>query len=282
MALVRRLLRSGWNVAGTCRSGDKVQALREMGIEVHLFDRDHPLDPVVLAGTTHILVSVPPDAQGDPVLALHGREIAALPGLSWFGYLSTTGVYGDHDGGWVDETTPVTPSLERSERRAEAEQGWLGLWRDHGLPVHVFRLAGIYGPGRSAIESLRAGKARRVVKPGQMFSRIHVDDIAQVLEASMDRPRGGAIYNVCDDDPAPPQDVITYAAQLLEMEPPPEVPFDQAGLSPMAASFYADNKRVRNDLIKTELGVRLIHPDYKSGLRAVLEAERDMPRRSPV
>ena len=156
----------------------------------------------------------------------------------------------------------------------EAEAGWLDLWRGFGLPVHVFRLAGIYGPGRSAFDALREGRAQRIDTPGQVFSRIHVDDIAAVLEASIRRPRPGAIYNLCDDDPAPPADVIAFAAGLMGVAPPPLVPFEEAKLSDMARSFYADNKRVRNDLVKSELGVTLAYPDYRSGLRAILKRER--------
>ncbi len=241
-----------------------------------LFDRGRPLDDpaAALDGATHLLGSVPPDGEGDAVLDHHAADIAGLRGLAWAGYLSTTGVYGNRDGGWVDETSELRPTGPRQRRRAEAEARWLALWREHGVPVHVFRLAGIYGPGRSALEAVRAGTARRVHKPGQVFSRIHVDDIVAVLRASMARPHPGAVYNVCDDEPAPPEDVIAYAAELLGVAPPPLVPFEEAELSPMARSFYADNKRVRNERIKAELGVRLRYPDYRAGLRALLAAGR--------
>jgi nucleoside-diphosphate-sugar epimerase len=227
-----------------------------------------------LAGTTHLLLSVPPDAAGDPVLRHHAADIAALD-LAWAGYLSTTGVYGDRGGGWVDEEVALSPSGERGRRRVEAEAAWLDLWRRHGTPVHIFRLAGIYGPGRSALDQVRAGTARRIDKPGQVFSRIHVEDIAAVLEASMARPRPGAIYNLCDDDPAPPAEVILHACRLLGREPPPLVPFAEAEkeMSAMARSFWDDNRRVSNCRIKEELGVRLRYPDYKSGLAAILAAE---------
>jgi nucleoside-diphosphate-sugar epimerase len=208
------------------------------------------------------------------VLARHGADIARLSGLRWVGYLSTTGVYGDRDGGWVDESSELRPTGERGRRRVVAETAWLDLWRRHGLPVHVFRLAGIYGPGRSAFDSLRQGRAQRVDKPGQVFSRIHVDDIAAVLAASMAKPNPGATYNVCDDDPAAPAEVIAHAADLLGIEPPPLVPFAEAKLSYMARSFYADNKRVRNDRIKAELGVELAYPDYRRGLADILKGER--------
>ncbi|HNB27684.1 MAG TPA: SDR family oxidoreductase, partial [Alphaproteobacteria bacterium] len=243
--LARDLIAKGWRVSGTCRSTDKQAMLRGQGIVAHLFDRDRPLADAAeaLRGVTHLLSSVPPDEAGDPVLDLHREAVDAVaPGLAWIGYLSTTGVYGDRAGGWVDENSALTPSGARGARRVAAERAWLGLRQ----PAHLFRLAGIYGPGSSALDTVRAGRAKRVVKPGQVFSRIHVDDIVQVLEASMARPDPGAAYNVCDDDAAPPADVIAYACQLLGVAPPPEVPFAEADLSPMARSFYDDNKRVDN------------------------------------
>jgi nucleoside-diphosphate-sugar epimerase len=237
-----------------------------------IFDRDHriaDLEPR-LAGATHLLSSVPPDENGDPVLDVHGAAIAkAAPRLQWIGYLSTTGVYGDRQGGWVDESSALTPTGERGRRRLDAETAWLALPQ----PAHLFRLAGIYGPGRSALDTVRSGKARRVVKPGQVFSRIHRDDIVQVLLASIAQPNPGAAYNVCDDDAADPAEVITHACKLLNVTPPPEVPYAEAQLSPMARSFYDDNKRVRNDRIKRELGVTLKYPDYRAGLAALLAAE---------
>ena len=189
--------------------------------------------------------------------------------LAWIGYLGTTAVYGDRQGGWVDEETPIEPTLARADRRARAEAAWL----KSGLPVHIFRLAGIYGPGRNAFVNLKDGTARRIVKPGQVFSRIHVEDIATVLEASIARPRPGAIYNVCDDEPAPPQDVVAHAAELMGVAPPPEQPYETADLSPMARTFYKDNRRVRNERIKRELGVRLAYPTYREGLAALLPIE---------
>ena len=270
LALARRLIASGWSVTGTCRSADRQARLRAAGFAAVLFDRDRPVDVALLDGITHLLVSVPPDAAGDPVLEMHGHDIAVLPALSWLGYLSTTGVYGDRGGGWVDETAALLPTGERGRRRVAAEQGWLDLWRGHGVPVHIFRLAAIYGPGRSAFDALCAGTARRIDKPGQVFSRIHVEDLASVLTASIERPRPAAVYNVCDDDPAPPAEVVAHAAELLGSELPPLVPLDTAGLSPLARSFYDDNKRVANRLIKTELGVALRYPDYRTGLAAIL------------
>ena len=268
-----RQLGSGWRITGTNRNEPAASATASGNIRRVRFDRDHPLEPAVFAGVTHVLVSVPPNEAGDPVFDRHRRDISAISGLAWLGYLSTTGVYGDSDGAWVSETSELRPSGERGRRRAVAEAAWLSLWRECGVPVHVFRLAGIYGPGRSPFDALRAGTARRIDKPGQVFSRIHVDDLANVLSASMAKPRSGAIYNVCDDEPASPADVIAQAAELLGVPSPPLVPFAAAELSSMARSFYADNKRVSNALIKRELGVRLRYPDYRAGLAAILAVE---------
>jgi nucleoside-diphosphate-sugar epimerase len=271
-ALAALLRPRGWQVRGTGRSEEACAAMAADGIAAFRFDRDRPLGDATaaLAGATHLLSSVPPDAAGDAVLDHHAADIAACAsGIAWCGYLSTTGVYGDHAGDWIDETTALTPATERGRRRVAAEAGWCNLWRDAGLPVHLFRLAGIYGPGRNALATVRAGRAQRIVKPGQVFSRIHVDDIAAVLAASIGRPDPGAAYNVCDDDPAPPQDVIAHACELLGVDPPPEIPFAEAALSPMARSFYAESKRVANDRIKRELGVTLRYPDYRAGLAAL-------------
>jgi nucleoside-diphosphate-sugar epimerase len=268
-ALARRLGADGWTIAGTSRSAAGAEALAAEGIEGHVFARGRPLAPEVLTGITHVLVSIPPDEAGDPVLDAHGADLAALPGLRWVGYLSTTGVYGDHNGGWVDETTALAPVNERGRRRAAAEAGWLALARTRGLPVHVFRLAGIYGPGRSQIDSVRDGTAKRTYKPGQVFSRIHVDDIAAVLAASIARPRAGAVYNVCDDEAAPPWEVVEYACTVLGAPVPPLVPLEEANLSEMGRSFYAENKRVSNRLIHDELGVELRYPTYREGLAAL-------------
>jgi nucleoside-diphosphate-sugar epimerase len=274
--LAARLLAHGWQVAGTTRGEEEARALARTGLEVFLFDRGRPLADAgaVLAGTTHLLSSVPPDENGDPVIDGHGVDIAALGGLAWAGYLSTTGVYGDRDGGWVDEDSALEPTGARGQKRVAAEAAWLALQRDHAVPVHLFRLAGIYGPGRNALATVQAGQAKRIDKPGQVFSRIHVHDIATVLEASMARPNPGRVYNVCDDDPAPPAEVIGHACQLLGVAPPPLVPFEQAELSPMARSFYRDNKRVSNRRIKEELGAALAYPNYKAGLEVLLREER--------
>ncbi|MBP9184322.1 MAG: SDR family oxidoreductase [Fuscovulum sp.] len=263
-ALARLLIPQGWTVIGTTRNAAKAEALSATGVQLLVWPGD--LGPA-LARATHILASAAPDAQGDPFLRA-APGIATAP-AQWVGYLSTTGVYGDHQGGWVDETTPLTPASDRGRWRVLAED----QWRATGLPLHVFRLAGIYGPGRGPFEKVRDGTARRIIKPGQVFSRIQVDDIAQVLAASIARPNPGASYNVCDDDPAPPEDVLAEAARLLGLPEPPAIPYDQAEMTPMARSFYAESKRVRNDRIKTELGVTLRYPDYRAGLRGLLGAE---------
>jgi nucleoside-diphosphate-sugar epimerase len=281
LALTRRLAGSGWVIGGTCRTSEKAASLRATGLCADLFDRDRPVGQKALNGITHLLVSVPPDAEGDPVLARHGDAIAAMA-LSWVGYLSTTGVYGDRQGGWVDEAAALLPTGERGRRRVAAEQGWLDLWRDRGVPVHVFRLAGIYGPGRNAFDALRAGTAKRIDKAGQVFSRIHIADLTSVLIASIRQPRPGAVYNVCDDAPSPSEAVVSHAAALLGLPAPPLVPLAAAGFSPMARSFYDDNKRVSNRLIKTEFGVALRYPDYRTGLAAILAEEACSNTRHPA
>ena len=263
-ALARLLIAKGWTVIGTTRSPEKMHQLKAQGVEPLVW----PGSPLSLGRATHVLSSVAPDKNGDPVLSEVADALQSA-NLEWVGYLSTIGVYGNRDGDWVDETSELTPSTRRGKARVEAEAAWQAL----DLPLHIFRLAGIYGPGRGPFAKVQAGKARRIIKKGQVFSRIHVDDIAQVLATSIARPNPGAVYNVCDDDPAPPQDVIGYAAELLGLPLPEAIAFEGAELSPMARSFYAESKRVRNDRIKAELGVKLRYPDYKSGLRGLLAHE---------
>lgn len=268
-ALADRLVPQGWTVIGTTRKPEKFEAMTAAGVTPLLWPDDLTKG---LPEVSHILTSAGPDEAGDPIL----REIKAqilqmAPRLKWVGYLSTTGVYGDHDGGWVDETSPLDPATVRGQRRVLAEQEWLSLT---DLPIHVFRLAGIYGPGRGPFAKLRKGIAQRVIKKNQVFSRTHVDDIAQVLQASIEKPNPGRVYNVCDDDPQPPEVVIEYAAKLLDMPPPPAVAFEDAKMSPMARSFYSDSKRVHNERIKAELGVTLKYPDFKSALQAMLKEEQ--------
>ncbi|MEM7320930.1 MAG: SDR family oxidoreductase [Pseudomonadota bacterium] len=262
-ALSRLLAPQGWRVVGTTRNPEQMDQIRASGAEPVIW----PGADLSFDGVSHMLISTAPDAVGDPVLAALFDQIAGRAGqFEWVGYLSTTAVYGDHQGGWVDETTLATPTAERGRWRLLAEQQWASV---EGLPLQIFRLAGIYGPGRGPFSKLRRSGLRRIIKPGQVFSRIHVDDIAQVLAASITRPNPGAIYNVCDNEPVPPQDVIGYAAELQGLPLPPAVAFEDADLSPMARSFYSENKRVRNDRIKDELGVKLTYPNYRIGLEAL-------------
>lgn len=261
-ALATLLIPFGWTVIGTTRHTDRMPAMKKAGIEPLLWPGD--LAPA-LARATHVLASAAPDGSGDPFLhAALAQVRQARP--AWVGYLSTTAVYGDHQGGWVDENTPVNPQSARAVQRVLAER----QWQTTGLPVHIFRLAGIYGPGRGPFEKVRDGSARRIIKPGQVFSRIHVTDIAATLLASIQRPNPGAVYNVCDDDPAPPEDVLSHAAALLGLPEPPTVAYADADMTPMARSFYAESKRVRNDRIKADLGVQLAYPTYREGLAALL------------
>ena len=268
--LAARLAGQGWRIGGTTRDEARAARLRARGWTIHPFDRTRPLPAEALAGVTHVLHSIVPDGQGDPVADLHLPDLRRLDTLAWLGWLGTTAVYGDRQGSWVDEDTPVAPTVDRAKRRVAAEQTWLVS----GLPAAIFRLAGIYGPGRNPLRDVLDGTARRIVKPGQVFSRIHVEDIATTLQASIARPRAGAVYNVCDDLPAPSSDVVAYAAELLGLEPPPPLDYATAELSPMARTFYADNRRVRNDRIKRELAVQLAYPSYREGLRALLPVER--------
>lgn len=268
-ALAKLLIADGWHVIGTTRSPEKAKILEAEGVEPLIWPGTNMADAISRA--THVLHSVPPKEDGDPVLLELADTLRQADHLKWVGYLSTTGVYGDHSGGWVDETTALTPSTRRGELRKLAEAQWQSM----DLPLHIFRLAGIYGPGRGPFAKVRNKTARRIIKPGQVFSRIHVDDIAQVLYASIKNPQPGAIYNVCDDDAAPPEDVIGYAAQLLGMPMPVAQDWETAAMTPMARSFYAESKKVRNDLIKRELGVSLNYPNYQVGLQALLQAEAD-------
>ncbi len=255
------------NIAGTVRTSEKAASLAGRGIEVVPFDTAGVARKA--ADSEAMFVSVPPAQEGDIVLNTYGQVLGKSGHLRWVGYLSTTGVYGNREGAWTDETTPINPSTDQSHRRVAAEQAWLAWGIEHNIPVQIFRLSGIYGPGRSSIDAVRQGTARRIVKPEQVFNRIHVDDIAAVLWASLQHPKAGGIYNVSDDEPAPPQDVVTYAANLLNVSSPQEIPFEKAELSPMARSFYSENKRISNQRIKAELGVRLVYPTYREGLQAL-------------
>ena len=268
--LAARAHRAGWHVHGTSRSAVGAERIEALGYSASVMTgMEWTADTAAaIAAATHILVSPAPGADGDPVLRHYADDLVSSS-AEWIGYLSTVGVYGDHAGAWVDEDTPVKPMSERSKRRVAAEQAWLDFGQRSGKAVHIFRLAGIYGPGRSAIDDLRAGTARRLDKPGQVFNRIHVEDIATVLEASIVQPRAGAVYNVTDLEPAPPQDVVAYAAGLLGVAVPPLIAFETAQLSEMARSFYGECKRVSSALVIAELGATFAYPTYREGLAAI-------------
>jgi nucleoside-diphosphate-sugar epimerase len=269
--LAKILPRDAWRISGTTRSAEGVADIVAHGASGHIFSALTEIP----ASVTHILASIPPDEKGDPAVQKFSNQLSRP--FQWIAYLSTTGVYGDRQGGWVDEDSELNPGSDRARRRVLAEQQW------QTYKAHVFRLPGIYGPGRSQLDALHDGSARRIVKRGQMFSRIHVEDIAGILAASIARPNPGRIYNVADDEACPPQDVVAYAADLLGMPPPPEVPFAEANLSPMARSFYDDNKRVSNARIKSELGYELRYPNYRAGLRALVPSIRQpRDRRDPA
>lgn len=263
----RLLARGDWDILGTTRS--RADELRGAGVTPLIW----PGNPLPLMQATHLLTSVAPSAAGDPVLADYADELAQARHLQWVGYLSTVGVYGDAQGGWVTEDTVNPATSARAIARLNAEAAWAKVCAAAGVRLHIFRLGGIYGPGRGPFQKLREGRAQRVIKPGQYFSRIHQDDIGQALDLAIQSEIGTRIWNVVDDQPAPPQDVLAHAAQLAGLPIPPEVAFEDADLSPMARAFYADSKRVRNDRIKADLGVQWHYPDYDSGLRAILAAE---------
>ncbi|MGH6763611.1 MAG: NAD-dependent epimerase/dehydratase family protein [Phyllobacterium sp.] len=256
-------------IGGTTRSAEKFAALSGQGITPFLFDGEARDDVrEALNGITHLVISVSPGREGDAVLKAYGETIRKhMPALQWVGYLSTVGVYGNHDGAWVDEETPCKPVSARSVERVEAEQNWQALAQARGAPLAILRLSGIYGPGRNAFVNLTEGTARRLVKPGQVFNRIHVDDIAGALRFLAIKGQGGA-FNITDDEPSPPQDVVAFAAQLMGVEPPPETPFETAELSPMARSFYGENKRVSNARIK-DLGFSFRYPTYRDAFAAM-------------
>ncbi|MBQ0818216.1 MAG: SDR family oxidoreductase [Methyloceanibacter sp.] len=271
-ALAGRLARQDWEIAGTARDEAKIVQLSDQGYAATRFagEPGSPEFLLELKGSSHLLHSIPPGPEGDPVLTHCRDEIAKLGSLEWIGYLSTVGVYGNQQGRWVDETTAPKPNSARTEARVIAEKAWLDFGADIGVPVHVFRLAGIYGPGRSVFDKLAAGTAQRINKDGQVFNRIHVADIASVLEASIASPRGGAIYNVADDEPTAPGDVVAHAAEMIGVPPPPQIDFADADLTPMARSFYEGSRRIGNALIKSELGVVLRYPTYREGLASLI------------
>jgi nucleoside-diphosphate-sugar epimerase len=257
-------------IAGTRRSLDAAEQLADTAYRIHVFDGIVPGATLGedLSRATHVVLSIPPDERGDPALNLHRDTLDAATSLEWLCYYSTVGVYGDFGGQWIDETAPTRPVNARSKIRVEVEQQWRDYAAARGLPLMILRLAGIYGPGRSAFDKLRDGTARRIVKPGQVFNRIHVDDIGRVTQLAAALKLGGT-FNLADDEPAPPQDLVTYAAKLLDVPPPPEAPFETAHLTEMARSFYSDNKRVSNRAIKSALGIGLVYPTYREGLQAI-------------
>ena len=265
------LLKKGWQVSGTAREEAGCARLRALGFDAFMFDGQKPGEGLdeALSQSGYVLNSIPP-GKTDPVLHHYGAALANLAGLRWLGLLSTVGVYGEHHGGWVDENTPPAPLAKRSQERLAAERGWQKWGEVSGIAPHIFRLPGIYGKGRNQLEAVKRGRARRLVKKGQVFNRAHVEDIAQTLYASMQKPDAGHLFNISDDEPAPPQNVVSYACELLGVAPPPEVAFETADLSPMARSFYGECKRVRNDLIKQRLGVKLKYPTYREGLRGLV------------
>jgi len=274
-ALAPRLQAQNWQLSASCRTPEKAAQLQARNIRPIIWpEAGALLSADALTGVSHALISAPPNDAGDPTLASAGEALASIAGdLQWLGYLSTTGVYGDHGGAWIDEDTPAGTIGARGQKRVDAETQWRAFSEAHGVPSMYFRLAGIYGPRRNQLTSVVNQTARRIDKPEQVFSRIHVEDIATILAASMARPDAGRAYSVCDDEPAPPQDVVAYAAELLGQSPPPLVPFEAAELSPMARSFYGDNKRIRNQRIKDELGVTLAYPSYREGLKALFDAK---------
>ena len=275
-ALSRRLTsgktaKNAWKITGTTRHQANYAQIGRSGADCCLWPGADLRSKI--RNATHILVSVPPDECGDPVLRQFSVELAAAASrLKWVGVLSTTAVYGDSKGAWVDEHTPPDPTTDRGQQRIAAEQAWRTLAQRSGLRLHIFRLSGIYGPDRGPLAQIQSGKkTTQVIKHGQIFNRIHVDDIAQILAASIETPTPGSIYNVCDDLPAAPEDVTDFACTKPGQDPLERIDLNKAQLSPMARSFFAESKRVRNRLVKDDLGITLFYPDYETGLRALIE-----------
>lgn len=271
---IHRNIDSDIPIAGTRRSLDNVEEFADAAYRMHVFDGQSPGETLAedLKRATHVVLSIPPDENGDPAYNLHRTTLDAAPDLEWLAYFSTVGVYGDFRGAWVDEFAPTQPVNDRSRLRVAVEEQWRRYAADRGLPLLILRLAGIYGPGRSAFDRLRDGTARRIVKPNQVFNRIHVEDIGRVTQLAAAQKLDGT-FNLGDDEPAPPQDLITYASKLIGVDPPAEVPFETARITEMARSFYMDNKRVSNKAIKEALGIELLHPTYRQGLEAILRPQ---------
>jgi nucleoside-diphosphate-sugar epimerase len=256
------------SIAGTVRTLAKAERLRAEGVHAIVYSGGAagPLVAAALQEADALLVSAAPDEVGDPMLRQLRPELDRTENLRVIVYLSTVGVYGDHGGEWIDETTPVNPVSERGRRRVAAEEAWTAFGQARGVSVQLHRLAGIYGPRSNAVDDIREGTARRIVKPGQVFNRIHVEDIAGAAMAGFAHPDASGPFNICDDEPCPPQDVVAYAAKLLGVPPPPEIPFEQAQLSEMGRSFYSESKRCRNDKVKSVLGYEFRYPTYREGL----------------
>ena len=268
-ALGHSLFQDGWKVSGTTRSPEKLKVLEQKGFGVYFFPGEECLIEVQLVSATHIIVTIPPKEEGDVVFREFREAIIQAKNLKWLGYISSTGVYGNHNNKWVDETSFLTPSNERNLLRVKVENQWLELGRKKSIGIHIFRSAGIYGPGRNMLETVKSGKARRIEKKGQVNGRIHVEDLVSVLKASIGKPNPGSIYNVCDDEPAPSKEVVEFACQLLKINPPPVISFNKAELSEMARIFYLDNKKIKNKKIKIELNIKLKYPNYREGLKAI-------------
>ncbi|MDE0114638.1 MAG: SDR family oxidoreductase [Albidovulum sp.] len=268
-ALSRLLLSTGeWRIIGSTRSPEKAASAKLLQIDSIIWPGGD-LAPAI-ENATHLLMSIAPGDRGDPVIEAYGEEIiSSASGICWAGYLSTTAVYGDRGGRWVDEESPLAPTTERGRRRVDAERAWQKLATKCGLPLHIFRLAGIYGPGRGPLEAVKTGRGRRIIKKNQVFNRIHVEDIAKALAASIEKPEPGEIYNLCDDLPAPPQEVVAFASELLGVPLPEAVPFESAEMTRMARSFYSESKKVSNEKLKRQLGLSLAYPDYLSGLSSL-------------
>ncbi len=274
LAFVERIADTGHDISGTTRDADKIDELRKAGVKPWLFDGKNGSSEIgkELSKSTHLLVSIAPprdapDEAVDPVLNVFGSQIKdAMPELQWIGYLSTVGVYGNHEGAWVDETAVPDPVSTRSIQRDIAEKKWMALATSINVPLTILRLSGIFGPGRNAFRAIEAGRARRLVKKGQVFNRIHVTDIAQALDLASARAVNG-IFNITDNEPAPPQDVVTYAHELMGREPPEALDFETADITPMARSFYGENKRVSNRKSISDLGMNYLYPDYRTSLK---------------
>jgi nucleoside-diphosphate-sugar epimerase len=269
---VHEIIDDGVPIAGTTRTEEGCERLAESPYRLHVFDGTAPGTTLVadLHKATHVVLSIPPNEAGDPALNLHRADLDAASDLEWLCYFSTVGVYGDFGGEWVDESATTHPLNRRSQHRVEIEQAWRDYAASRGVPLLIQRLAGIYGPGRSAFDKLREGTARRIVKPGQVFNRIHVEDIGRVTALAA-RAKLSGTFNLSDDEPAPPQDLVAYAAQKLGVAVPPDVPFETAQMTEMARSFYSDNKRVSSAAIKRALGIELLYPNYRIGLDAIFE-----------